>query len=61
VQTQLLEKQGHFDASSGSSTYNPSAPPIHKLRFPKYDGSDDPIAWLHKGEQFFRAHGTPDD
>jgi hypothetical protein len=34
--------------------------PGHKLRFPKYDGSDDPITWLHKGEQFFRAYGTPE-
>ena len=32
----------------------------HKLRFPKYDGGDDPITWLHKGEQFFRAYGTPE-
>jgi len=34
VQTQLLDKQGRFDT--------------HKLRFPKYDGSDDPVTWLHK-------------
>jgi hypothetical protein len=25
----------------------------HMLRFPKYDGSDDPLPWLHCCEQFF--------
>jgi len=62
VQTQLLDKQGRFDqdASGGGFDRGPS-PPVHKLRFPKYDGSEDPITWIHKGEQFFRAHGTPAD
>jgi len=32
-----------------------------KLRFAKYDGTDDPIGWIHKCEQFFRAHRTPED
>ena len=59
VQTQLLDKQGRFDTHDASSSGPPSVPG-HKLRFPKYDGSDDPITWLHKGEQFFRAYGTPD-
>lgn len=36
-------------------------PPTHKLRFPKYDGAEDPIGWLHKCEQFFRAHRTTED
>ena len=52
VQTQLLDKQGRFDTHDASSSGPPSVPG-HKLRFPKYDGSDDPITWLHKGEQFF--------
>lgn len=38
-----------------------SSPPVHKLRFPKYDGLEDLLEWLHKAEQFFRAHETPDD
>jgi len=59
VQTQLLDKQGRFDTHDASSSGPPSVPG-HKLRFPKYDGSDDPITWLHKGEQFFRAYGTPE-
>ena len=58
VQTQVLEQQGRFDINSSASS-GPTAAPSHKLRFPKFDGSDEPITWLHKGEQFFRAYGTP--
>ena len=61
VQTQLLDKQGRFDSHSSFPGDGTPAPPVHKLRFPKYDGGDDPLTWLHKGEQFFRAHGTPED
>jgi hypothetical protein len=32
----------------------------HKLRFPKYDGSKNPLPWLHHCEQFFRAARTPE-
>jgi len=59
VQTQILDKQGRFDTHDSSSSGQPAAPG-HKLCFPKYDGSDDPIMWLHKGEQFFRTYGTPE-
>jgi len=45
IQTQLLDKKGRFDThspgSSGGFDRN-LAPPVHKLRFPKYDGSEDP-------------------
>jgi hypothetical protein len=30
----------------------------YKLRFPKYDSSNDPLPWLHRCEQFFRATHT---
>jgi hypothetical protein len=30
----------------------------HKLRFPKYDGSGDPLPWLHRCDQFFQAART---
>jgi hypothetical protein len=61
VQMQLLEKQGSFDTnrtSSGSSA-DSAAPLTHKLRFPKFDDTSDPLVWLHKEEHFFRAHETP--
>ncbi|CAN6198913.1 unnamed protein product [Urochloa humidicola] len=65
VQTQVLASKGRFDSSSSSAGGDggrpPLAPPAHKLRYQKYDGSEDPLDWLHKGEQFFRAHETPED
>ena len=60
VQTQVLASKGRFDADRSSSSGETPAAPSHKLRFLKFDGSDDPITWLHKAEQFFRAYGTPD-
>jgi hypothetical protein len=29
------------------------------VRFPTYDGVDDPHGWLHKCEQIFQSQGTP--
>jgi len=60
VQTQVLASKGRFDADRSSSSGDTPAALSHKLQFPKFDGSDDPITWLHKAEQFFRAYGTPD-
>jgi hypothetical protein len=33
----------------------------HKLRFPKYDGTKDPLPWLNRCNQFFRATQTPNN
>jgi hypothetical protein len=33
----------------------------HKLRFPKYDSTEDPLSWLNRCDQFFRATQTPDN
>ena len=49
------------DAPASPPPLQLSAPPTHKLRFPKYDGVDDPLGWLHKCEQFFRKLRTPED
>lgn len=61
VQMQVLERKGAFssDGSSSSGSKGPAA--VHKLRFPKYDGAEDPLGWLHKVEQFFCSQGTPED
>ncbi|KAJ1254162.1 hypothetical protein BS78_K111500 [Paspalum vaginatum] len=64
VQTQQLAMQGRFDEKkSGDVGPHPPPPPAatHKLRFPRYDGTEDPLGWLHKCEQFFRSQGTPED
>lgn len=34
-------------------------PRFHKLSFPTFDGKTDPLGWLNKCEQFFRAQHTP--
>lgn len=36
----------------------PAVPSFHKLSFPMFDGKDDPLGWLSKCEQFFRAQRT---
>jgi hypothetical protein len=32
----------------------------HKLLFPTYDGTEDPLPWLNRCEQFFRIQSTED-
>jgi hypothetical protein len=32
----------------------------HKLLFPTYDGTEDPLPWLNRCEQFFRIQKTED-
>jgi len=34
---------------------------VHKLVFPVYNGLEDPLPWLNRCEQFFRAQQTPND
>jgi hypothetical protein len=63
----VQSKQIESDATSGTSARDAPASSIggavlnaasHKLRFPKYDGSGDPLPWLHRCDQFFRAART---
>ena len=72
LQTKKLESGDHSGKDSGTGPGDGSPPLFqhrptvgnvasHKLRFPKYDGSDDPISWLHRCEQFFRAARTEED
>lgn len=43
----------HLGAGSGSVV-----PRFHKLDFPTYDGSIDPLGWLHRCEQYFQGQLT---
>jgi hypothetical protein len=43
----------HVDTPGG-----PAPTASHKLRFPKYDSIADPLAWLHRCDQFFWATRT---
>ena len=56
VAVNRLQTDNHKpESSDGDDDHRPPNPPphppphtTHKLCFPKYDGSDDPIGWLHK-------------
>lgn len=45
-----------------SATPSPAAsfvvPKFTRLEFPRYDGRDDPIGWIHHCEQLFKAQST---
>jgi hypothetical protein len=45
----------HCDGSVGGPTAT------HKLCFPTYESSTDPLAWLHRSDQFFRVVRTPEE
>nr|GLL39467.1 uncharacterized protein LOC109178468 [Ipomoea trifida] len=36
-----------------------TTPKFARLEFPRFDGREDPSAWLHRCEQFFKAQNTP--
>ena len=61
MQTQVLKQQGQFNSSSKgvSAPLQPAA--VQKLRFPKYNGADNPLVWLHKCDQYFLSWSTPED
>jgi hypothetical protein len=35
-------------------------PTTHKLEFPKYDGTGDPLPWLNRCERYFTVRRTPE-
>ena len=48
-----LQPNNHLGSGFGSRV-----PHFHKLDLPTYDGSVDPLSWLHRCEQFFRSQCT---
>jgi hypothetical protein len=36
-------------------------PTVHKLEFPKYDGSSDPLPWLNRCDRYFKVQRTPEN
>jgi hypothetical protein len=45
---------GTSDAVAHATRHN------HKLLFPTFDGSEDPLSWLNRCDQFFRIQETPE-
>lgn len=64
-QMESTQSSDHTAPSAPSTGGDPlpsrPAPLIHKLRFPEYDGKDDPLPWLHRCQQFFHAQQTADE
>jgi hypothetical protein len=51
------------DSSNAPSSHDPvvsAAKHGHKLLFPTYDGTDDPLPWLNRCDQFFHIQETQD-
>lgn len=44
----------HTTHSHGGDKRRP--PRYHKLEFPTFDGEEDPLPWLNRCKQFFRAN-----
>jgi hypothetical protein len=44
-----------FDASGDHPPHS-----VHKIEFPKFNGTGDPMAWLNCYEWYFVLHGTPE-
>jgi hypothetical protein len=44
------------DAGAGSRDFPTTA---HKLEFPKFNGSGDPLPWLNRCERYFHVCRTP--
>jgi hypothetical protein len=59
LQSDHLSSGGSHSGKDACHGAPPPPPPCehgkHKLRFLRYDGSADPVTWLNKAEQFFRA------
>jgi hypothetical protein len=45
------------DAGVGGGHFHTTA---HKLEFPKFNGSDDPLPWLNRCERYFHERQTPE-
>lgn len=44
--------------TTGYTPSHSSAPRYHKLEFPTFDGTEDPLSWINRCEQFFRGQRT---
>jgi hypothetical protein len=49
----IVVDNGH-DLQASQDLIASAARHSHKLLFPTYDGSEDPLPWLNRCEQFFR-------
>nr|GLL24649.1 uncharacterized protein LOC109178468 [Ipomoea trifida] len=57
--SQLCKQGEEAQATGPSDVPAATAPKFARLEFPRFDGREDPSAWLHRSEQFFKAQNTP--
>jgi hypothetical protein len=60
LQSDKLQVDGSMGTSAARDPLATAARHGHKLLFPTYDGTEDPLPWLNRCEQFFRIQGTED-
>jgi hypothetical protein len=53
--------QGKTDQGGPSDAAMQASKHGHKLLFPTFDGSEDPLPWLNRCDQFFRVQETPEN
>jgi hypothetical protein len=56
VETRFLKTAGSSSGAGNSS--DGLVPRYFKLEFPRFDGREDPLSWLSRCEQYFRAQRT---
>jgi hypothetical protein len=56
-----LPNHHRWGADTKSEAIGDHLPPsVHKIEFPKFDGTGDPMAWLSHCECYFVLHDTPE-
>jgi hypothetical protein len=47
--------------NAGEDDGDPEFPTVHKIEFPKYDGTGDPLPWLNRCDRYFAVRRTPEN
>ncbi|CAN6195139.1 unnamed protein product [Urochloa humidicola] len=58
---ELPEPSSKGKAVVGASVASIAPVTPHKIKFPMFDGSSDPITWIHRCEQFFQQARSSDE
>jgi hypothetical protein len=55
----MATRHGKATSPNNADTISHAAKHGHKLLFPTYDSTEDPLPWLNRCDQFFRIQETP--
>jgi hypothetical protein len=56
----MAPRHGKATSTDNADAITHAAKHGHKLLFPTYDDTEDPLPWLNRCDQFFRIQETPD-